>query len=53
MKKQFNKSLVLNKETVTNLENKDMTTVKGGATFYCPSFDVFCPTSPCKDTDLC
>lgn len=31
MKKQINKSLALNKETVTNLENKELSGVKGGA----------------------
>lgn len=44
MKKQFNKSLTLNKETVTNLDNKELTAVKGGATLFGP----MCPTGPCQ-----
>ena len=44
MKKQFNKSLTLNKETVTNLESKEMTAVKGGKTLFGPG----CETGPCQ-----
>lgn len=44
MKKQLTKSLTLKKVTVTNLENKEMSTVKGGATLLGP----LCETGPCQ-----
>ncbi len=46
MKKQFNKSLKLNKETVINLDNKDMGIAKGG--FEPTRKGPMCPTGPCQ-----
>ena len=45
MKKQLPKSLTLKKVTVTNLENKEMSAVKGGEeTLRGPA----CPTGICQ-----
>jgi natural product precursor len=34
MKKKFGKKLVLNKKTITNLEQKDMNDIRGGSWVY-------------------
>ena len=60
-KKVLNKLLVLNKNTIANLDHGQMEHLKGGATVGCPSIPETCkwecnPTldcsgSPCADTD--
>jgi hypothetical protein len=41
-KAKFSKKLVLNKETISNLNNASMSNVKGGATYSCDSAVVTC-----------
>jgi len=56
--KKFGKKLVINKKTVANLNNGDMSNAKGGATYTCEPCDTmltchrfccetfFCPQDP-------
>jgi hypothetical protein len=37
-KKSFEKKLVLKKRTITDLDNKELHKVVGGATYTCPTF---------------
>ncbi len=54
--KRFNKKLVLNKATITNLDLNTMKHVNGGTNFttheLCSQHPIFCNTAPCPATFL-
>jgi hypothetical protein len=53
-KAKFSKKLVLNKETISNLNNASMNNVKGGATYSCNSADLqCCPSALSADVTCC
>jgi hypothetical protein len=39
---RFNKKLVLNKKTIVNLNNDEMSEAQGGATFLCTQWEPTC-----------
>jgi hypothetical protein len=56
MKTRFNKKLVLNKATITNLDLNTMKHVNGGTNFttheLCSQHPIFCNTAPCPSTTV-
>lgn len=56
MKKQITKKLTLNKETLRNLSERELTVAVGGATALCETrrSDCWCITDgSCQSTDFC
>jgi hypothetical protein len=51
-KAKFSKKLVLNKETISNLNNASMNNVKGGATYSCNSANVTCCQASALSADV-